>query len=228
MVEDDPQAAAYLKGLIDRFREEEHTEIDVTWHTDAVDFLEKYEQRYDRIFMDIELPFFNGMDAARRIREKDSEVVLIFITNMARYAIHGYEVDALDFFLKPVQYARFRAVMKKTIRRMKLDRGSMVMIRTADGISRVPTNSVLYLEVIDHLVYYHLSDRVLDSWTSLKAAEKDLPAGMFVRCNKSMTVNLHNVTRLEGDQLLIGDEKIAVSKSHRKEVLSALNLYHSR
>ena len=68
---------------------------------DGEEIVEKYDNNYDLILLDIEMPRMNGMDAAERIREKDEDVVMMFITNMAQYAIRGYSVGALDFVMKP-------------------------------------------------------------------------------------------------------------------------------
>ncbi len=65
---------------------------------------EHYRADYDIVFMDIELPGINGMEAAHRLREIDQQVILIFVTNMAQFAVKGYEVDALDYIIKPAQY----------------------------------------------------------------------------------------------------------------------------
>lgn len=73
----------------------------------SVDFLEEYDSTYDIVFLDIEMPGSDGLTTAREIRGKDDAVAIIFITNMAQYAIHGYEVNAIDFMVKPVGYFNF-------------------------------------------------------------------------------------------------------------------------
>ena len=84
--------------------------------------MQKYQSQYDIILMGIEMKFVNGMTAAEKIRKMDSEVVIIFITNMAQYAIRGYAVDDLDYVLKPVSYFAFSQKLVRVLNRMKKER----------------------------------------------------------------------------------------------------------
>ena len=98
--------------------------------------------------MDIEMPHMDGMEAARRIRAVDPAVVIVFITNMARYAVKGYEVDALDFVLKPVTYPQFAMKMKKAAA-IAAGRERRYLLLPKDGVEqRVSTDDILFVEVI--------------------------------------------------------------------------------
>ena len=83
--------------------------------------------------MDIEMPHLNGMEAAQKIRELDKEVVIVFITNMAQYAIKGYEVDALDFILKPLNYYTFSMRFTRAVGRVKNREGKRICLNLPDG-----------------------------------------------------------------------------------------------
>lgn len=78
-------------------------------------FIEQYRPDYDLIFLDIQMPGLNGMEAATALRKKDSSVLLVFVTNMAQYAVRGYDVNAAGFILKPVSYYDFLMRMRKCI-----------------------------------------------------------------------------------------------------------------
>lgn len=98
-------------------------------------FLAVYNGDYDIILMDIEMPGTNGMDAAEQIRKRDAQVVIMFITNMAHYAIKGYEVGALDFVLKPIQYLNFANKMDRAMQLVE-NRGSKPVMTRREPASK--------------------------------------------------------------------------------------------
>ena len=119
IVEDDERYAVILKEYLKKYEEEYRESIDVTRFEDGDEIVENYRSQFDIILMDIEMRFMNGMEAAKKIREKDSQVIIIFITNMASYAIIGYAVDALDYVLKPISYFAFSQRLNRAVGRMK-------------------------------------------------------------------------------------------------------------
>lgn len=107
VVEDEELYAEQLQNYISKYAEERKKQIKVTWFQDGEDIVSGYKGEYDIILLDIQMRFMDGMTAAEKIRELDSEVVLMFITNMIQYAVRGYEVDAMDYVVKPVEYFAF-------------------------------------------------------------------------------------------------------------------------
>ena len=103
VVEDEELYAEQLQNYISKYAEERKKQIKVTWFQDEEDIVSGYKGEYDIILLDIQMRFMDGMTAAEKIRELDSEVVLMFITNMIQYAVRGYEVDAMDYVVKPVE-----------------------------------------------------------------------------------------------------------------------------
>lgn len=108
VVEDDSKDREVLTGFLKRFAEQYTTELKVNVYKDGIEFVERYQAVWDIVFMDIEMPLVDGMEAAQRIRKTDDAVVIVFVTNMAQYALQGYTVDAMDFLLKPVDYPLLR------------------------------------------------------------------------------------------------------------------------
>lgn len=107
IVEDEAAVRDQLTDYVRRYTRQYGTEFEVTCFTDGDEILENYRPAFDIIFLDVEMKRLNGMETAQRIRELDDDVLLIFITNMAQYAIKGYSVGALDYVLKPVPYFAF-------------------------------------------------------------------------------------------------------------------------
>ena len=119
IVEDEKEFAQTLQDYIQRYMAETHTAIQTDTFHDGMSFLDEYSGKYQIVFMDIAMPHMNGMDTAERLRKVDSNVCLIFITSLAQYAIRGYEVEALDFIVKPVAYDLFKIRLEKAISRIR-------------------------------------------------------------------------------------------------------------
>ena len=103
VVDDERENRERLCGFINRYAQENNLPLVVTDFADGAQIAEPYQGGFDIIFLDIEMPMLGGMTAAERIRAVDPDVVLVFVTNLAQYAIRGYEVEAFDFVLKPVE-----------------------------------------------------------------------------------------------------------------------------
>jgi DNA-binding LytR/AlgR family response regulator len=175
--------------------------------------------------MDIELPNLNGMDIATKLREKDTRVALIFVTNMVQYAIRGYSVDAIDYVLKPIQYNRFYSLMMKVSRVISLNQEKELVLKTSSGVKKVSLSALLYIQITDHLLIYKTDSEEYEVWGSLANAEKELPGELFCRCNNSTIINLKQVTSFDKECVYLTKKKIAVtvSRSRRKGVLQLLN-----
>ena len=193
IAEDDPSYRATLEDYLERYRRENGLEAEVTTFSDGLALTEGYRPVYDLLLLDIEMPNLDGMSAAEKIRAADPEVVIIFITNMAQYAIKGYQVDALDYVLKPVSYAAFAFKMKKALAMIRRREGADVVIHMAGGLRRMNAAEIQYVEVVSHKLYLHTLDGVLSVPGTLRDMETQLEEQHFVRCNKCYLVNLRHV-----------------------------------
>lgn len=106
IVEDEEDYVNQLTKYLQDYQKNSNEEIDVTVYRDGDEITSKYKSQYDIILMDIQMKFVDGMTAAEEIRNIDSKVIIIFITNMTQYAIQGYKVGALDYILKPISFLR--------------------------------------------------------------------------------------------------------------------------
>ena len=159
IVEDEDEAArGRLASLIERYGREHDAKFKVTRHRDASSFI-KSKTSYDLVFMDIDLPGMSGMEAAGLMRAYDEETPLIFVTNLAQYAIRGYEVDALDFIVKPVSWYHFSMRMDKAMRAMRRHSAAgRLKVSTRSGVRVIPTADVLHIDVSNHDLVYHICD----------------------------------------------------------------------
>ena len=104
VVDDNPKDGGRIKQYIERYALEQDQRFQVFLYASGLDFLDDMERNFDVVFMDIEMPHLDGIETARKMRERDDTTILIFITNLAQYAIHGYEVNAIEFMVKSVGY----------------------------------------------------------------------------------------------------------------------------
>ena len=102
IVDDSRKDAERLKGYVEQFCAEQEEPVQIFVYRDGLDFLDEMKKNFDIVFMDVEMPHLDGIKTAKRMRETDESTVLVFITNMAQYAIHGYEVNAIEYMVKPV------------------------------------------------------------------------------------------------------------------------------
>ena len=146
VVEDNDAMREQLCGFIAQYARESGRQLDVTAFADGAEIVDPYRPGFDIIFLDIEMPTLGGMPTAERIRQVDPDVVLVFVTNMAQYAIRGYEVDALDFVLKPVSYYQFSTKLERALQRIQRRRGGQIALQVGGGVQLLNTDDILYLE----------------------------------------------------------------------------------
>lgn len=227
IVEDEATSMEWLRSCLDRYSKDEGIDFGIACYSNAVRFLDTYKGEPDLVFMDIDMPAINGMEAARHLREIDSSVALVFVTNLAKFAVNGYEVDALDFIVKPVEYKVFAIKMNRIMRFIRREAKVMTLVRTSDGVKAVRLSSILYVEVLGHYLYFHTDEGILKARGSLCDIKKELEGASFALCNKSYLVNLARVKSLDKLTVVVGDEEIQVSRLRRSEFLKALSEFYS-
>lgn len=226
IVDDEREFQEQMREYLSRYEKEEQQQFQVTVFADGLDIVEKYQGCWDIIFMDIKMKHMDGMAAARKIREYDPKVVLIFITTMGNYAIHGYEVEALDFVLKPMDYEQFRLKMQKAQNAVKKQRLKKYLMLAKDGHKeRVSTDDIFYVEVKNHNLHYVTADQVYVVRGKLGDLEKELTGMQFTRCSQSFLVNLKHVTRVEKEQIQVGNDWLTFSRARKKSFLQELTDY---
>ena len=224
IVEDEKGEAEVLKNYIARFEKENEQPCQVDVFSDGLAFLDGYKHAHDVIFMDIEMPHLNGMETAKRLRELNEEVPLVFVTNMKQYAIEGYSVSALDFILKPINYYRLASILKKLAKNVQ-KRGAEKYVRAEGRIIQVKLDSIYYVEVNGRDIIYHTETQDIRTYGKLKDLEEEFAPNGFVRCHNAYLINLKHVKSVEKDSVTVGNSEIAVSRNRRKDLLRAMGLY---
>lgn len=225
IVEDDRNYAEVLTKYIARYEEESGQRFQIFKFEDGEDIVEDYTANYDIILMDIEMRFMDGMTTAEEIRKSDSEVVIIFITNMPQYAMKGYAVEALDYVLKPINYFAFSQRIDRALTRMTHRQKRYLNISFKGRIKKIDISAIYYVEVQNHDLFYHTREGVFSQRGTMKEVEEGLAKESFFRCNKCYLINLEYVNGFEGSNVVVGDEEVQVSRARKKELLDVLNDY---
>ena len=218
IVDDSPDDSAALHALVaDYFKSNDQTCM-IHIYNAPLDFIRSTDH-HDIVFMDIRMDKLDGLEVARIMRKINTESVLIFVTHMAQLAIKGYEVDALDFIVKPADQHAINYVLTKAMTRMESISNTVFALKTASDIISLSSNDITYVEVFDHNLAYHTTKGVYEVRGRLSDVIKKLDAKRFVMCNRSFVVNLRYVSSACSEYLVVDGKKIFVSKSHAKEIM---------
>ena len=227
LIEDDDKEAKITEDCLKRFFDRENHELELTRYETADKFFAS-DPDIDRVnlfLLDIIMDnSINGVDAARKIREVNKEVTIMFITKTGQYAINGYEVDAIDYVLKPIVYEDFVLKLRKAMRYILLHSNKTIIFNTQEGMIKIKENKIFYIEVIRHYLSVHSAIGEF----SVRGTMRDCEATMsknFARCNNSFLVNLRYVEQIKGNEVLVHGELIPISRARKNEFINAFSAY---
>jgi len=225
IVEDEHSYAMQLQEYLHQYEQDNGESFEISLFSDGDEIVNKYRSNYDIILMDVEMKFMDGMSAAREIRKVDTEVVIIFITNMPQYAIHGYAVDALDYVLKPVSYFAFSQRLSRAIGRMKKRESQPLAISIKGGTIRLDVSNIYYIESQGHTLMYHTASGVYEASGTMKEMEEMLAKSNFYRGNKGYLINMAHVEGIKDSYAIVKKEKLLLSRARKKEFMEVLTRY---
>lgn len=188
---------------------------------EAIDIIQKEE--IDLLFLDIQMPDLTGIELLKTLSIKPQ---VIFTTAYSEYALEGYELEVVDYLLKPIPFERFMQAYNKALKNLlpktaapETNPAADYLILKADHKThKVKHSDILYIEGLKEYVSYYTKDQRIIVLQSLKSLEESLPPSQFIRIHKSYIINKSHVQVIEGNQVAILDKKIPIGKSYKDDV----------
>lgn len=224
MADDEPQVRAQMKDMLQRYGTEQQVELTVHEFSSGEELLKSYRPDYDLVMLDVEMGARDGFETAKALRNIDPAVDLLFVTNMAQYAIRGYEVDATSYLVKPVSYYALSRELGRCITRKRQREATDALSFSSNGVvSRVPLSSIVYIESVRHKIIVHGFDTRYEFNGALKSLLPLLEDKGFFLSNSCYAVNMRYVTALGATSCTMSDgTELAVSRRRKKDFKEAL------
>ena len=224
IVEDEEKYREQLVDFLSRYSREREIAIQSRCYCDGIDVLDEYAKQFQVILLDIRMKHIDGMETARKIREKDKAVIIIFITNMAEYAIQGYDVEARGFILKPVRYRLFSQQMDRALRELESKKVEYLSLQFPTGVRNVGLKDI-FIWKTENIIFTFIWNTKLLRFTVQLRNGKRLEGKPFFRCNSGLIVNLAKVQSVRNNEIQIHGETLTVSRSRKKEFMELLTEY---
>ncbi len=225
LAEDNENSRRKFADFVERYQSSHAVSMELDIYKDGQELVDSYVAGYDVLFLDVEMPEMDGMKAARLIRNRDESVIIVFVTNMAKYAVKGYEVGALDYILKPMEYPNFEMHMDRVVRSLNSVDRARIQLKDRDEIYTLAISSIMYVSVENHRLHFYTTEKEVVVRGSIKEAEKLLEGHHFYLCNSGYLVNLKYVRSIIDGVAVVGNEKLPISRARKKGFVQALSDY---
>lgn len=223
--DDEPQQADFLQRLTQDWARQRALRLHITQYHSAEALLFAYDadKRVDILLLDIELPGLSGVELARKVRQSDRQLQIVFVSGYSEYLADGYEVEALHYLLKPVDEQKLFAVLDRALERLDA-RGRSLLVDGDEGLYRLPLAEIRWLEVQGNYVTIH-AGRDYTLRKPLKELEPLLDESFF-RTGRSFLVNLHFVQQVTHTQVILTDAStVPLSRRRYDDIHRAMIAY---
>ena len=218
----DTAVRVMLSEFISRYRKETGCEVRILSYDSGEKLLRHYPFEMDLIFLEIPFARMTGIEIARRIRQVDPKVGIVFLTTLLNHVLEAYDVRADNYLIKPLRYPRFLQEVEQA--RARRGKNRYFLESSAYGVYKIYTKSILYIETQGRNTQIHTEKSAIVSRKRMKEHEASLFEPYFIRCHAGYIVNLLFFEKLEGNEItLLTGERIPLSRHRREEVLKRLD-----
>ncbi|MGL5755869.1 MAG: LytR/AlgR family response regulator transcription factor [Paraclostridium sp.] len=216
--EDEEETQCLIESYLHNILKNINIEYEIQKYNLGEELLEGNLKNIDILLLDIQMGQINGMDTARKIREVDNKMEIIFITSLIDYIQEGYEVRAYRYLLKPIQQEELEKHVLTCIKEIE-NKNSYILIKNKSNTYKICSDEIKYIEVQKKDMLIHTINKSFDVRYSLEKIEKDLKLDKFVRCHKSFLVNLSYVENVKSNTAILeSGEEVPVSRYRYKDV----------
>lgn len=219
LCDDDEQSIIRIEEYVRKFFQGRQISIDFFRFTDGAALLDGYPGELDFLFLDIEMPFVDGMEAAREIRKRDNHVIIVFISNFEKYAIQGYEAGAWRYLLKPITWERFQRELQVPLEWCLTKHEEPLYIRNDSGVFSIPIDEIRYVTTYKKGIEIHTAKDTVRSSQSLSSLETKLLSHNFFRCHSGFLVSFDNIRYIGRESLTLKDGTVIPVSKHRRRAL---------
>ena len=190
---------------------------------EAAGLLQKH--KIDLIFLDIQMPKLTGIEFVKALAEPP---LVIFTTAYSEYALEGFELDVVDYLLKPISFARFLKAVEKAQNYLHARNkevsitGDFFFIKCNGKIEKIIMAEVIYIEAMANYVIIYTKQKKYITYLTFSGIEEQLPAELFVRIHKSFLVAISAIQTIDGNEVITGSMRLPLSKNYRNEVMSRI------
>ena len=229
--EDESAQAKAFAIKIDQWAKNKNIEVHADLFESAEEYLFKAEQNYyDVIFLDISMRGQNGMELARKIREKEKDVILVFVTSDASYVFDGYEVGAYRYLMKPVDEEKLCEILDYARKQKEVEEENYILVKKDSQSVRINLKDIIYIEAQKHYVNLCMENKesinIKIAFTEL-LQETQEKSDTILLTHRSYAVNIEKVVRIGRTECVLSDSSvIPISRSFYKEVNEAFIQYH--
>lgn len=223
--DDEMHMSNHIRALISDFFRRKNVEMEILQFSCGEELL-KYDRPIDILFLDIQMRDMDGMETARKLRERKFRGFLIFITVLKEMVFQSFEVQAYDYLVKPIEEKHFDKTMERLLVSMQNASEANLLIQKGYESRMISLEEIVFCEIIDRKIYLHLtSSEVVDYYERLENLETKL-GGRFFRCHRSYLINLKYLKSYKnGTAYLEGGKEIPVSRLRGKEFSSVILQY---
>ncbi|WP_074407760.1 LytR/AlgR family response regulator transcription factor [Aquimarina megaterium] len=217
IVDDEPPAIRLLENYVGKVSFLEC----IASTTKALEALKHIESdAIDLVFLDIQMPDLSGIQLSKIIKDK---VQIIFTTAYPQFAIEGYDLNAVDYLLKPFEFDRFYQAVLKVKQKEEFSHTTTatkeyVFIKTdgKNNYEKVYLNDILYIEGLKNYVAIHLLNNQIITYSTLKHIESTLPSTTFIKVHKSYIVSINHIIKTDSLHVYIHNKTLPISDTYRK------------
>lgn len=221
IVEDEKDQSRLLNNLILQWACENILDVQIISYDDGSDLVDEYSGQFDLLFLDIKMNKLDGINTAKMIRQRDQRVLIVFVTNMMQYAIDGYEVDAVDFIVKPLNYLSFSKRMERVKNKLSINNGTIVSFKMRKETLYLNATEILYVETENKKTLIHTKDSSYLCTETMYEVEQKLMNYHFYRIHNAYLVHLSAIECIDCSDVLIYGKRLPISKYRKKDFLHA-------